>query len=40
LLRDLPVIENFELYNQADDVEFLRQLDKTGLFAEEGEHAP
>lgn len=40
LLRDLPVIENFELYNQAGDVEFLRQLDKAGLFAEEGEHAP
>ena len=40
LLRDLPVIENFELYHQADDVEFLRQLDRAGLFAEEGEHGP
>ena len=40
LLRDLPVIENFDLYHQADDVEFLRQLDRAGLFAEEGEHGP
>jgi hypothetical protein len=32
LKRDLPVIENIELYQIADSVEFLRQLEDTGLF--------
>jgi hypothetical protein len=34
LLEDLPVLENLDLYYQADDIEFLRLLDKEGLFAE------
>ncbi len=37
LLRDLKVVENLELYYQADDVAFLRMLEDEGLFAE-GEH--
>ncbi len=42
LLRDLPVVENLDLYYQADDIEFLRLLDKEGLFQDqdsEGRHA-
>jgi hypothetical protein len=39
LLRDLPVIENIELYRNADSVQFIRQLDESGLFDEEGEDA-
>ena len=39
LLRDLPVIENMDLYEVADSVEFLRQLEKSGLFAEEPDDA-
>ncbi len=40
LLRDLPVLENFELYYQADNIDFLRLLDEQGLFAEgESDHA-
>jgi hypothetical protein len=39
LLRDLPVIQNRELYEVADSVEFLRQLEATRLFAEESESA-
>jgi hypothetical protein len=40
LLRDLPVLENFELYYQADNIEFLRMLEKEGLFVEGGgDHA-
>ena len=35
LLRDLPVIENLDLYKHADSVEFLRKLDQAGLFPEE-----
>jgi anti-sigma factor RsiW len=39
LLRDLPVIEHFELYYQADNIDFLKLLESEGLFAEqEGEH--
>ncbi len=34
LLRDLPVLENFELYYQADNLDFLRKLEEQGLFAE------
>ncbi len=34
LLQDLPVVENLDLYYQADDLEFLKQLDEKGLFAE------
>jgi anti-sigma factor RsiW len=32
LLEDLPVVENLDLYYQVDDVEFLRMLDREGLF--------
>ncbi|MBI3837886.1 MAG: hypothetical protein HY288_08135 [Planctomycetia bacterium] len=40
LLRDLSVLENFELYYQADNIDFLRLLDEQGLFAEgESDHA-
>jgi anti-sigma factor RsiW len=35
LLRDLPVIENVELYRQAGDLDFLHKLQDEGLFAEE-----
>jgi len=34
LLRDLPVIENVEVYRHIDDVEFLRRLEAEGLFDE------
>ncbi|MGD9720024.1 MAG: anti-sigma factor [Pirellulales bacterium] len=34
LLRDLPVIKNFELYYQAGDVELLRLLEQHGLFVD------
>jgi anti-sigma-K factor RskA len=40
LLKDLPVLENFDLYYQADNIDFLRLLDSEGLFAEaENDHA-
>ena len=32
LLRDLPVLENLDLYYQADDLEFLRMLDQKNIF--------
>ena len=32
LLDDLPVIENLDIYSEVDDVEFLRELQKSGLF--------
>jgi anti-sigma factor RsiW len=35
LVQDLPVIENVELYRHVDSVEFLRQLEQEGLFAQE-----
>lgn len=35
LLRDLPVIERIGDYRYVDTVEFLRTLDREGLFAEE-----
>lgn len=40
LIRDLPVIENIELYEAADSVEFLRQLAETKLFPAEDDDAP
>ena len=40
LLRDLPVIEDMELYRQAGDVDFLRKLHDEGLFPEESSDAP
>jgi hypothetical protein len=36
LLRDLPVVRHVELYQQAGDVEFLRQLRQRGLFVNDG----
>jgi anti-sigma factor RsiW len=39
LLRDLPVLQNYDLYYQADNIDFLRQLDQAGLFDEkEADH--
>jgi anti-sigma factor RsiW len=35
LAQDLPVIEKVELYRHVDSVDFLRQLEQEGLFAEE-----
>lgn len=32
LLRDLPFIENVDLYQQIEDFEFLQQIDQAGLF--------
>lgn len=39
LLEDLPVVEDLDLYYQADDIEFLRLLDEEDLFPSgDGEH--
>ena len=35
LVRDLPILENLDNYRLVDSIEFLRMLDKEGLFAEE-----
>jgi anti-sigma factor RsiW len=39
LLEDLPVLENFDLYYQADNLEFLRMLEHEGIFSEADDHA-
>jgi hypothetical protein len=39
LLRDLPVIEDIDLYRVVENEEFLRELEESGLFDEEGEDA-
>ena len=39
LLKDLPVIEDVDLYRNTVSIEFLRELDREGLFAEEVEDA-
>lgn len=39
LLRDLPVLENFDAYRHGDSIEFLRLLDRERLFAQEEAHA-
>jgi anti-sigma factor RsiW len=39
VLRDLPVLEQLDLLRNADSIEFLRELDRQGVFPEEGEHA-
>lgn len=39
LVRDLPVIEDIELYRVGESVEYLRQLDESGLFQQEVEDA-
>jgi len=38
LLDDLPVLENLDEYRQVGDLEFLRQLEGQGLFAQEDGH--
>ena len=40
LIQDLPVIENLDTYLVADDVEFLKSLQREGLFPEESSDAP
>jgi anti-sigma factor RsiW len=41
LLEDLPVLQEFELYYQADNLEFLKLLDREGVFGEgDNNHAP
>jgi anti-sigma factor RsiW len=35
LVQDLRIIENFRLYEQADDIDFVRQLDQSELFRDE-----
>jgi len=35
LLRDLPVIENQDVLKEAGNIDFLRKMDKDGLFPEE-----
>ena len=41
LLEDLPVLQNFELYYQVDNLQFLELLDREGVFVEEeNDHAP
>ena len=35
LMKDLPIVENLDEYRYLDDIEFLRKLDESGLFAEE-----
>ena len=37
MLRDLPVLENYDEYRQVGDIEFLRLLRDEGLFAEDEE---
>ncbi len=39
LLRDLPVIENVDLYRQAGDIDFVRQLGDENQFSDEAEAA-
>ena len=39
LARDLPVIENLDLYRRVDNVEFLREIHDEGLFEEETKDA-
>lgn len=34
-LEDLPILENLDQYRQVEDIEFLRLLDREGLFAKE-----
>ncbi len=37
LVRDLPLIENLDLYTEIDNVEFLKELQQSGLFDDEQE---
>lgn len=40
LLQDLPVLENLDEYRQIDDIEFLRLLQKEGLFTKDSGETP
>jgi hypothetical protein len=40
LLRDLPVLEDFDLYRQADSLEFIRQLQTSKFFDDEAGTTP
>lgn len=40
LLVDLPVIENLDVYQSVDDLEFLRSLAAAGVFEEEAANEP
>jgi len=40
LIQDLRVVENVELYLQADSLDFLKQLEREQLFPEEPTNAP
>jgi len=40
MLRDLPVIENLDVYQYVDSVEFLRMLEREGLFPPEEHDVP
>lgn len=35
LVRELPVIENLDLYREVEDLDFLKQLEQSGLFDED-----
>jgi hypothetical protein len=39
LVRDLPVLENLDLYYQADDIKFLRLLEQEGAFRDADDEA-
>lgn len=39
LVKDLPLLENVDLYRHTDSLEFLKKLDREGLFSQEGEDA-
>ena len=39
LVQDLPIIENVDMYRHAQSVEFLKSLDREGLFSQEVEDA-
>lgn len=40
LIEVLPVVENLEQYRAAGDIDFLRELDKRGVFPDSSESAP
>ena len=38
LVHDLPMLEDFDLYRSAENIDFLRLLDKEGVFADDTDH--
>lgn len=40
LVEELPIIENLDHYREVGDVDFLKQLQSSGLFQQEAEHVP